>query len=121
MNSLDVETTRRLSIGLMAVSGGLLFSALNLIGAGVSGNNLAFAAGVSRSLSPLVLSAGVGLIALFWAEMAAHPSTPQTGHPHSVNNYLQSAFAILVVTGLGALVYGVVVLVSAATIKAPSS
>jgi hypothetical protein len=101
----------------MAAGGALLFSAFNLIGAGISAKDKIFAAGISESSMPLTVSIGSGLIALVFAEIAAHKSTPKKGHPHSVQNYLQSAFVLISVQGLGWLVYGFVKLISAATVR----
>lgn len=116
LNVFDVPTTRRLSLGLLGASGALLLAALNLVGSGISADDRAFVVEISRSITPLALSAATGLVSLIFAEIAAHPSTPSKGHPHSAANYLQTAFAMISVGGLGALLYGGYRLVSAATI-----
>lgn len=117
MNAFDIETTRRLSLGLLAASGALLFTALNLVGAGVSSDNIEFASRVSSSTWPLASSALASLIALICTEVAGHENTPDKGHPHSRPNYLQTAFALLVVSGLGQLLYGTWTLLSAASVS----
>lgn len=121
MNSFNIETTRRLAIGLIAASGALLFAALNLVGAGISGGDTAFAASVSNSIWPLGYSTASAFIALLFAEIADHEATPVTGHPHSKSNYLQTAFVLLAVNGLGWLIYGSARLLSAATIATPTA
>lgn len=121
MNAFNVETTRQLSLGLLAASGALLFTALNLVGAGISGGDTVFASKVSSSTWPLASSALASLIALICAEIAGHENTPEKGHPHSRPNYLQTAFALLVVSGLGQLLYGAWMLLSAASVSGPTT
>lgn len=119
MNSFDVSTTRRLAIGLMAIAGSLLFAALNLLGAGISAGDKGYAAGISGAVAPLGLSAATGFIAFICAELADHPATPAEGHPHSKRNYVQTAFALLAVSGLGSLVWGWFVLLTNANVRIP--
>jgi len=102
---------------LLVAAGALLFAALDLVGVGLSIDDRMYAAKISKSLAPLAASALAGLMALIWAEIAAHPETPPEGHPHSTSNYLQSAFAMLIVFGLGGLLFGAYRLISAATIE----
>lgn len=45
--------------------------------------------------------------------------TPTNGHPHSVPNYLQTAFALVLVGGVGLLLYGGFWLMVAASVPAP--
>lgn len=113
---IDVGTARRLSISLLAASGALLFAGLNLIGAGVAAGDRAFAAGISEAVSPLSFTLSIGLIAFIMAEIAGNESTPDEGHPHSKRNYLQTVFALLVVAGLGGLIFSSFKLIAAATI-----
>jgi hypothetical protein len=87
--SFDVQTTRRLAVGLLAVSGGLLFSTFDLIGVGISAGDMEYAAAVSRAVGPLSQCTLIALITFAFAEIAAHPSTPELGHPHSKRNYLE--------------------------------
>lgn len=117
LNSFDAQTTRRLAIGLTSAAGALLITTLNLIGIAFSADKTAYAAEISESLSGLIVAVGIGLIALIMAEIAEHPDTPIEGHPHSKGNYLQSAFALLGVTGLGGLFYGGFKLISAVSIQ----
>lgn len=115
INKLSIIATRRLSLGLVAGASALLFSAFNLIGAGISGGNNIFASEVSASITPISLSVLSGLLSLMFTELADHPKVPAKGHPHSKQNYIESAFVYLVVMGLGTLVYGGYVLISAIT------
>ena len=117
LNSFDISTTRRLAIGLLSASGALLFSALNLVGAGLSAGDKEYAAGISAAVGPLSISVCNGLLALICAEIAAHKTTPAEGHPHSKRNYLEAAFVLLSVTGLGYLIFGGFKLISAATVE----
>ena len=117
LRSFDISTTRRLAISLLSASGALLFSALNLVGAGISAGDKEYAAGISAAVSPLSVSACSGLMALICAEIAAHKDTPAEGHPHSKRNYLESAFVGLSILGLGYLVFGGFKLISAATVE----
>ena len=117
LNYFNVRTTRRLSIGLLAAAGALLFAALDLVGVGISANDKTYAAKISASVSPLAFSALAALIALIAAEVAEHPDTPSEGHPHSKSNYLQTAFAMLLVLGLGNLIWGGYILISAAVVQ----
>ncbi|MDN2565371.1 hypothetical protein N1F89_03985 [Aquibium sp. A9E412] len=116
---LDAANTRRLAIGLLTAAGALLFAALQLVGAGVSAGNLEYAAGVSRALSPLAASGLAGIIALVFAEIADYPGTPEDGHPHGRINYLQSAFVVIGVWGLGTLIWGGVELLVNAMVLQP--
>jgi hypothetical protein len=116
INVFDVATTRRLSIGLMGAAGALLFSALNLVGVGISVGDRDYATNISQSVTPLAIGATIGLVTLILAEIAAHPNTPPKGRLHGKDNYLQSAFALLAVVGLGHLLYGGYKLISAATV-----
>ncbi|MBX9462816.1 MAG: hypothetical protein KL840_07555 [Aquamicrobium sp.] len=115
MNSFDVGTTRRMSLGLLAALGAILFAALNLIAAGIAASNLAFAAQVSKAIWPLAYSSLFSLLATIFAEIAAHRSTLKRGHPHSKANYLQSAFAFIGVNGLGGLLVGTFLMIQAVT------
>jgi hypothetical protein len=67
---------------------------------------MGYAAKVSEALWPLVSGAMSGVVSLLFVEIAAHESTPEKGHPHSKRNYLESAFVILAVFGLGQLMFG---------------
>ncbi len=118
LNSFDIETTLRISVGLLAAAGAMLFAALNLVGAGVSASNIAFAESISGALIPLTYSAAFSLLSLIFTEVAAHPSTPTEGHPHSKSNYLQSAFVFIALNGLGGLLWGTVKLIDAASVRA---
>ena len=111
LNQVDAPTTRRFALTLLAATGALLFKAIDLVGAANIAGQTAYAEQIAESLSPLSYGFGYGLIALVFVELAAHPSTPATGHPHSVSNYLQSAFALIVVAGLVLLVFGAIVLI----------
>jgi hypothetical protein len=115
LNQFDAATSRRLSIGLMATAGALLFAALDLVGVGIAVNDPLFTQNVSKSIIPLAASAGIGLVSLIATEVAEHKSTPRAGHPHSTSNYLQTAFALLVVFGFGHLLFGSFQLISAVT------
>ena len=117
--SFDVQTTRRLSLGLLAVSGGLLFATFDLIGAGISAGDKQYAAAVSRAVGPLSQCALMALIIFAFAEIAAHPSTPEVGHPHSKRNYLETAAALGVVYGVFTLLWGGYTLIGAASVKLP--
>ncbi len=119
VNSVDADTTRRVSVGLLTVSGALLLAALGLVGAGVSGADQAYAARVSSCLQPLAFSGLFSMIGFVCAEIAADSRTPTTGHPHSVPNYLQTAFALVLVGGVGFLLYGGFWLMVAASVPAP--
>src|ERR1051325_8068156 len=116
-NAFDMATPRRLALGLMAAGGAFLFAALHLIGAGISGGNKEYAAKISASVWPLAQSMLFGLMALISTELAAHPSTPRRGHPHSKPNYLQTAFALIAAAGLGYFLYGAWLLLENATVK----
>lgn len=118
-NSLNLTATRRLSVALLTVSGALLLTALNLVAAGISAGDRQYAQGVSQSLAFLLISCGAGVVSFLCAELASDRRTPKTGHPHSVANYLQTAFAILVMVGMVFLVLGTLTLVSKAGVWPP--
>ena len=99
-NKLNIETTRRLSTGLLAINGALLLTALNIIGSAVVADQADYAKAISEPV-PLLLSSSLAAgLAFLFAEMAGRRETPDEGHPHSKRNYLESAFTILVVSGL---------------------
>ena len=116
INQLDIITTRRLSYSLLAGSGALLLAALQLVGAGVSSGNIVYSSKISESVIPLAGSTFMGFLALVFTELAAHPNVPVKGHPHSKENYLQSAFVYLGIIGAGLLIYGGFKLISAAVV-----
>ena len=105
INVLDVKTTKRLSIVLLAASGGLTFAAFNLVAAGVAAGNEQFAAKVSESFNPLINCLGVGLISFIMALLAEHPEMPRHRCRWSKRNMLESAFALISVMGLASLIW----------------
>ncbi len=113
LNTFDVPTTRRLSIGIMSVSGALLFATLNLIGVGIAAGDSELVEELSIPKVFLAVSAFFGLLSFICAELAAHESTPAVGHPHSKRNYLESAFAYLAVCALIPLLVGGLMLITA--------
>jgi hypothetical protein len=119
INSFDAPTTRRLAGGLVASGGALLLACFGLIGAGVSGGDKAYASGVSGALLPLVLGLLFGIAALVCVELAEHPLTPESGHPHSRPNYLQTAFVFVVLSAPFQLGWGLITLLIHAAVAAP--
>ena len=117
LNSFDLETTRHLALSLLAASGAALFTALNLIAAAFGGGDRVYAAGISDAVWPLGLSAAFGLFGVICAELAGHSGVPDSGHPHPKRNYLQTAFALIAVPGLGFLLYGSFILLTNATVE----
>lgn len=116
---MDADTLHRVSVALLSISGGLLFAAMQLIGAGISASDQFYAAGVSQALSPLGQSAAVGVVAFICAELASSPSTPEHGHPHSKANYLQTGAVLICVYGLFTLAWGGYLLLSNAVVAQP--
>ena len=112
-DQFDVSTTRRLALGLFATSGAILLTSINLAGSAIVGGNADFASKVILSIWPLAMCAFFSLISFIFAELAAHPKTPETGHPHSKPNYLQSAFVFLTTLCLTSLLYGTYKLITA--------
>ena len=106
INSLDVASTRRISLGLFAAAGALFLTAVNLAGSATISGNTALTSELAKCTPSLATALLASLVAFVWAELAGHPETPKSGHPHSRENYLQSAFALLIVVGLGSLCVG---------------
>jgi hypothetical protein len=115
-NVLDAKTTRRLSIALMAASGALAFNTFQLIAAGLSAGDKAYAEGVSGALGPLQYSLGFALLSFISAEIADDPRLPKSGGLWSAKNLLESAFVYLCILGLGGLIVGAFRLFDAARV-----
>jgi len=113
INEFSVETTRRLSVGLLSLAGALLLSSLDIVSGASSSGNMELAASVSGAIQPLVWSAAFAILAFICAELATHKETPETGHPHSKRNYLQTAFAYIAGGGLVWLCWGAFTLIRA--------
>lgn len=106
LNYFNEKTSRRLALGIFAVSGTLLLTAFNIVSNAIISDKSEYAALVAEAFRPLAYSALGSLVALIFIEVGAHEETPSDGHPHSKSNYLQSAFAMILTVGLGCLIYG---------------
>ena len=81
IRSFDIQTSRRLSIGLLSASGALLFATLNLVPVVLSEELEPSCALLRFSAVMLGMSAWLALIGVVWSEIANHKSTPEQGHP----------------------------------------
>ena len=119
LNRFDAATTPRLSLGLLASSGALLLKALDLSWAATLADKQVYAERLVGAVGFLVGGVAAGLFSFFCVEIAEHPVTPVHGHPHSRSNYLETAFALLVVTGLFNFMIGGAMLVFSVVRQAP--
>jgi len=119
INVLDAKTTQRLSVALLTAGGALTFNAFQLVAAGVSAGDRAYAAGISRALWPLAYSLAFGLTSFIFAELANDPRVPKSGGHWSKRNMLESAFVFLCILGFGGLLVGAFRLFSAASVSMP--
>ncbi len=115
LNSFNEKVTKRLSTGILAINGAMLFTNLNLIGSATVAGKIEYAKAISDPVGKLVLSSIFSILAFIFAEIAERPDTPAEGHPHSKRNYLESAFALLFITGMILIFIGILGSVDAST------
>ncbi len=60
----NIQTTRRLSLSLIIISGTLIFAAFDMIGVGITSNNYDYSKAISGSLPNLMLTGFCGILAL---------------------------------------------------------
>ncbi len=67
------EVEQRFAVGMLTITGAMLLTIFNLIGAGVSGGDRAYAAGMTAVVMPAVNAFGLSIMAFIVAELVDNP------------------------------------------------